>query len=77
MSRWKENKERKEREKKRREELGKFFLGLSKVSYTTLIVGAALQFVVNDIPMTKVFVVMVSGIASTFACGLIGNKFLK
>lgn len=77
MSRWKENKERKEREKKRREELGKFFLGLSKVSYTTLIVGAALQFVTNDVPLAKVISLMALGIVFIFVFGLIGNRFLK
>lgn len=71
-----QQKERKERNKVRRETLGKFFFDLAKLSFAGLVIGWITP--IND---NKDFdnnlIVMLLGLLFTIIFSVIGNKVLK
>lgn len=68
--------ERKERNKVRREILGKFFFDLSKLSFAGLVIGWITP-IDNDKNIINNVIVMLSGVAFTFVFSIIGHKILK
>lgn len=68
--------ERKERNKVRRETIGKFFFDLAKLSFAGLVIGWITPFSENTDISHNIFVLF-SGVVFTFVFSLIGNKILK
>ena len=69
-------KDLKERNKVRRETLGKFFYDLAKLSFAGLVIGWITPMSDNT-DMGYNIIVMLSGVAFAFIFGIIGNEILK
>lgn len=70
--------EAKEREKNRRENIGKYYLDLSKLTFAALVLGSITYTFSNEsIDYSLVWIVMAGGLASTVILAKIGNQILK
>ncbi len=71
-------KDLKERNKTRRETLGKFFYDLAKVSFTVLVVGIPATLLKTELYDNEVLIALIAaGIAFTLAFAKIGDNILK
>lgn len=71
-----EKKEVKERDKSRRENLGKFFYDLAKLTFAGLVIGGIVSFTPDVENIHTAYRVIVGG-ASTIIFAWIGNKIFK
>ena len=69
--------EDKERVKTSREELGKFFYGLSKTSFTVMVAGATVSLFTMSLNAVSYGVGLSSGIAMTIIFAMLGDRILK
>ena len=68
----------KERNKTRRETLGKFFYDLAKVSFTVLVVGIPATLLKTELYDNEVLIALIAaGIAFTLEFAKIGDNILK
>lgn len=70
-------KEIKEKEKGRREALGKYLYNLSQTCFTTMVVGIVVSFLVTDISIGAFLIGLLMGIAATISFGFSANYILK
>ena len=72
------NKEAKERDKTRKENIAKYYLDLSKLTFTALVLGS-FTFIITgkEVEYWTVAGVMLGGIASTIILAKIGNQIFK
>lgn len=71
-------KEAKERDRTRRENIAKYYLDLSKLTFTALVLGSITCIVTGkDINPWTIFGVMFGGIATTVILAKIGNQIFK
>lgn len=68
----------KERDRARRENIAKYYLDLSKLTFTALVLGS-LTFIItgDDVDYWTMAFVMAGGIASTAILAKIGNQIFK
>lgn len=71
-----EKHEFKERDKTRREHLGKFFFDLAKVTFAGLVIGSFTLFNESSIDIINIAKV-VGGVASTLMFAWLGNRIFK
>lgn len=80
MGNWSEQqeakKERKEKDKTRKETLGKYFFNLSQLIFVGLFVGGMISFF-NGVINWQIAIMIIFGILATFLLALIGNNILK
>lgn len=70
--------EAKDRDKTRRENIAKYYLDLSKLTFTALVLGSITIIITGkDINYLAVAGMMVGGIASTVILAKIGNQIFK
>lgn len=77
MSANNEEKEKKEKEKSRRDALGKFFYNLAQTCFTALVVGATVTFFVTGVTTLAFLTLVLMGIISTFVFAYLANNILK
>lgn len=81
MSRFSEDIERKsktyERERSRRDAIGKYFLDLSKLTFAAMVVGMVPPLITNGYFSGAFYFVVVAGILLTIVFAYIGNQILK
>lgn len=70
-------KEAKEKEKGRKEALGKYLYNLSQTCFTTMVVGIFASFLVTDISIGTFLIGLFMGIAATIRFGISANYILK
>lgn len=68
--------ESKEREKLTRENLGKFFYDLAKISFTALVVGSIVSIAIEQ-KKTEYIILIAFGIFVTYIFAYIGYKTIK
>lgn len=80
MGKWEDQQEVKkegwERDKSRRENLGKYFFDLSKIAFTVLVVGAIVPLYTEEAKIDKWYVIL-TGVIFTFIFAFTGNRILK
>lgn len=80
MGKWEkeqgEKREGRERDKIRRENLGKFFYDLAKLTFAAIVLGEMLV-LQKDISDLMSWYMICVGILQTYILGYIGNKILK
>lgn len=69
-------KEIKEKDKVSRENLGKFFYGLAKVTYTALVVGGVVM-LFSDMMKVETYIMVSVGLIATACLAMIGYSILK
>lgn len=77
MERQKEKEEVREKDKVRRENIAKYFLDLSKLTFVALVLGSITCTIAGDVDLCVVSAVMVGGIATTVILAKIGNQIFK
>lgn len=71
-------KEVKEKDKVRRENIAKYFLDLSKLTFTALVLGGVTcMFTTKELNLPLVLSVISGGIATTILLAKIGNQIFK
>lgn len=63
--------------KSRKDNLAKYFLDLSKLTFTALVLGGVLSLSKDDVVNMSLGVMMVAGILLTILLARIGNNILK
>lgn len=66
-----------EKEKVRRETMGKFFYDLAKAIFTAMVVGGIVSFFTPDANIWTVILMLLVGVFFTFLLASIGNTILK
>jgi hypothetical protein len=67
-----------EKDKTRRETLGRYFFDLSKVTFVGLVIGGAVTlFAKNEVDEYYVFYLVLAGSVLTYLFAWIGNRILK
>lgn len=83
MSNWSEQqvlkKEVKEKDKTRKENLAKYFLDLSKLTFMALVLGSITQFYIQDnaMPIYSACMFLIGGILTSIILAMVGNFILK
>lgn len=81
MGNWSEQqilkKEIKEKDKTRKENLAKYFLDLSKLTFVALVLGSMTSMYVEWETSKTNWYLLVFGVAFTIILGIIGNRILK
>lgn len=82
MGNWSEQQkakeEAKEKDKTRRENIAKYYLDLSKLTFAALVLGSITCMITNvDVELWVIFSVMAGGIATTVILAKIGNQIFK
>lgn len=77
MSANNDEKEKKEKEKSRRDALGKFFYNLAQTCFTAMVVGATVTFFITDVRIGVFIVLLLMGVASTVGLAYLANNILK
>lgn len=70
-------KEIKEKEKSRRESLGKYMYNLSQTCFTAMVVGATVTFFIADVSFAAFVVLLLMGLVSTLLLAYSANNILK
>ena len=80
MGKWEEQqevkKEGRDRDKSRRENLGKYFFDLSKIAFTVLVVGAIIP-LYSEVSRLDNWYVILTGVIFTFIFAFTGNRIFK
>lgn len=70
-------KEQKEKEKSRRDALGKFLYNLAQTCFTAMVVGATVTFFITDVSIAAFIALLLMGIFSTVGFASLANNILK
>ncbi|MGN1254811.1 MAG: hypothetical protein ACI4T9_09535 [Prevotella sp.] len=70
-------KEQKEKDKSRRESLGKYLYNLSQTCFTAMVIGATVSFFLTDVPLSAFIELLIMGVVSTLIFATMANDVLK
>lgn len=70
-------KEQKEKDKSRRETLGKYLYNLSQTCFTAMVIGATVSFFLTDVPLSAFIELLIMGVVSTLVFATMANDVLK
>lgn len=72
-----EKEKKEEKEKSRRDALGKFLYNLAQTCFTAMVVGATVTFFITDVKIGVFIVLLLMGVASTVGLAYLANNILK